>query len=94
MDAVDAVLVDLSRHAPALRHHHHIPLPSKLRTRLTAITRGEHISLNHLGELDVSLGHLFADAALDLLQQSGTAAETVRAIGSHGQTIYHRPAGP
>lgn len=94
MDAVDAVLVDLGRHAPLLRHHLNIGLPSRLRTRLAAVTRGESISLNHLGELDVRLGHLFADAALDLLRQSGTEAEKVRAIGSHGQTVYHLPGGP
>lgn len=94
MDAVDAALVDLSKHTPVLCHHHHIPVPSKLRSRLIAIAQGQNTTMAQLSELDARLGHLFADAALVLLQQSKTAAETVRAIGSHGQTIYHRPAGP
>ena len=93
MDAVDAVLVDLGKHLPILFHHHNIPIPGRLRTRLIAVTRDKHISLKHFAELDVRLGHLFADAALALLRQSNLSAELVRGIGSHGQTIYHQPAG-
>lgn len=94
MDAIDAVLVDLAMHGPVLSHYHNFPVPSKLRARLIAVAQGESSTLNHLSELDVRLGHLFADAALALLQQSRISAEMVRAIGSHGQTIYHRPTGP
>jgi len=94
MDAIDAALVDLSKRAPVLCHHHYLPIPDKLRYRLIAIAQGESATMAQLSELDARVGHLFADAALDLLQQSKIAAETVRAIGSHGQTIYHRPAGP
>ena len=34
----------------------------------------------------------FADAALQLLDEAGVDAGDVRAIGSHGQTVRHRPA--
>ena len=94
MDAIDAALVDLSNRTPVLCHHHHRPIPDKLRNRLIALAQGESVTMAQLSELDVRVGHLFADTALDLLQQSNTAAETVRAIGSHGQTIFHRPDGP
>lgn len=94
MDAIDAALIDLSDQVPILCNHHSIPIPTELRTRLIAIAQGENTTVAHIGELDVRMGHLFADAALALLQQSKIAAKTVRAIGSHGQTIYHRPAGP
>ena len=94
MDAIDAVLVNLDRRVPLLRHQLKIPIPGKLRTRLTAAVQGETITLSHLSELDVYLGHLFADAVEGLLQQSGISAKTVHAIGSHGQTIFHRPGGP
>jgi len=94
MDAIDAVLVNLDRRVPLLSHQLNIPVPGKLRTRLTAAAQGEAITLSHLSELDVHLGHMFADAVKSLLQQSGISAKTVRAIGSHGQTIYHRPSGP
>src|SRR5690606_20778886 len=44
--------------------------------------------------LDVQAGHAFADAALRLIDEAGIARGDVRAIGSHGQTVRHRPGGP
>ena len=93
MDAVDAALVEFDGHTPVLRHHHNITIPNGLRGRLIAVAQGENTTLDHVSELDVRLGHLFADAALALMQQSGIGAEQIRAVGSHGQTIYHRPGG-
>jgi anhydro-N-acetylmuramic acid kinase len=93
MDAIDAALVEFGTQNPVLRHRHSIPIPSGLRSRLIAVAQGENTTLEHISELDVRLGHLFADAVLALLQQSGTAVDKVRAIGSHGQTLYHRPTG-
>jgi len=94
MDAVDAVLVDLSKQTPALLQRCNFPIPTALRTRLTATVQGENVTLKQLGELDIRMGNLFADATLALLQQSGTAVESVRAIGSHGQTVCHHPDPP
>lgn len=51
------------------------------------------MDVDAFGRLDVQIGHCFADAALQLLAQSGIAAQEVRAIGSHGQTLRHRPTG-
>ncbi|HKL61874.1 MAG TPA: anhydro-N-acetylmuramic acid kinase [Woeseiaceae bacterium] len=47
--------------------------------------------LDTLGRLDVQVGGAFAAAALRLLAEAGLEAGTVRAIGSHGQTLRHRP---
>ena len=94
MDAVDAVLVDASRHLPIVSRYLTTPIPTKLRTRLIALAQGDAISLKQLAELDVLLGNMFADAALALLQQSGIPAQSVQGVGSHGQTIFHRPDGP
>lgn len=63
-----------------------------LRERLVALGQGAELaSLDELGDIDARIGLAFADAAAALLQQSGMAAERVRAIGSHGQTVRHRP---
>jgi 1,6-anhydro-N-acetylmuramate kinase len=37
---------------------------------------------------------VFADGALTLLAAAGHAPADVRAIGSHGQTVRHRPRAP
>jgi len=94
MDAIDAALVDLSDRTPVLRDQLSAPIPAKLREKLIAVAQGGDTTVAQLSELDVRLGRLFADAALALLQHSDTAADKVRAIGSHGQTVYHRPDGP
>jgi anhydro-N-acetylmuramic acid kinase len=41
--------------------------------------------------LAVDLGHLLADAAVAVLAESGVARADVRAVGSHGQTLWHEP---
>ncbi|MET0292616.1 MAG: anhydro-N-acetylmuramic acid kinase, partial [Steroidobacteraceae bacterium] len=46
-----------------------------------------------VGQLDTRLGRVFAEAAARLLAVSGVPASAVRAIGSHGQTLLHRPRG-
>jgi anhydro-N-acetylmuramic acid kinase len=93
-DSIDAVLVSFSRGVPQLLASHAHPWPAALRERMLALAQNEAtIDLDAFGRLDVEIGHGFADAALHLLEQSGTPARTVRAIGSHGQTLRHRPLG-
>ena len=43
--------------------------------------------------LDFELGGWFADAAVAALVESGVPRDDVRAIGSHGQTLWHEPPG-
>ncbi|MDR6139109.1 anhydro-N-acetylmuramic acid kinase [Pseudoxanthomonas sp. SORGH_AS 997] len=65
-----------------------------LRTRLIELGQGgEATSLDELGELDVQVALAFAHAAGRLITQSGLDRALVRAIGSHGQTVRHRPEG-
>ena len=63
-----------------------------LRERLVQLGQGgECTSLDEFGALDVQVGRAFADAALALLDEASIAPEAVSAIGSHGQTVRHRP---
>lgn len=66
-----------------------------LRARLIALGQGrEPNGLDELGDLDARIGLAFAAASNRLLQQAGRKAMEIRAIGSHGQTIRHRPSAP
>lgn len=93
MDAVDAVLAEFSPTDPAkvLRWHSHA-IPENLRRQLAglAIPGGDNIDL--LGKSDHQLGELFADAVSTLLTASEVPHTAISGIGSHGQTIRHRPA--
>jgi anhydro-N-acetylmuramic acid kinase len=93
-DSIDAVLVDFARGAPQVVATHTHPWPPVLRERMLALAQGEAaLDLDAFGRLDVEIGRCFADAATQLLEQSDTPAHAVRAIGSHGQTLRHRPGG-
>ena len=68
------------------------PYPENLRRRILALAQGDGtIALDELGALDVEIAQHFAGAAHELLRRSGTPAARVRALGSHGQTVRHRP---
>ncbi len=44
--------------------------------------------------LHADLGEWLAEAALRVCDEAGVAPETVDAVGSHGQTVWHRPPSP
>lgn len=70
------------------------PWAAELRPRLVALGQGGAAdSLDELGTLDVRIAEAFADAALRLIGEAGVEAGQIEAIGSHGQTVRHRPAG-
>ena len=92
-DGIDAALV---RFEPRLEpaHARTYAWNPALRARLLELGRAQDsVSLDALGRLDVEVAHAFADAARRLLEEAGVRAADVRAIGSHGQTVRHRPHG-
>lgn len=90
-DGVDAALVRFDRGVEVLAAHT-VDYPPPLRAQILALNRSEaSISVQEFGQLDVHIAHSFADAAMALLQQASLPASKVIAIGSHGQTVRHRP---
>jgi anhydro-N-acetylmuramic acid kinase len=91
MDAIDAALLRSSDASLTLLATHQHPIDDQTRQRIAAISHPGEDEIERLGVLDRDLGSLFSGAALALLDHSGTPSSEVRAIGSHGQTIRHRP---
>ncbi len=94
MDGIDAALVRLNdRHCETIATTC-CPYPPQLREALiTASRKPDETTVDMLGDLDHWVGTCFRDATKALLDSSGTESSLVRAIGSHGQTIRHRPHG-
>jgi anhydro-N-acetylmuramic acid kinase len=93
MDGVDTALVSIEDDNITLLAHDEFPMPDELKARLLEVCIGQKTDLIAIGELDHQLGHLFADAVLQLLKKSDTLASAVTAIGNHGQTGFHQPTG-
>jgi anhydro-N-acetylmuramic acid kinase len=93
VDGVDASLVSFATTARLLLARTY-PLPASIAEQVLVASQSQTpIRLDAIGELDTRLGVAMADAALALLAEAGIGAERIRAIGSHGQTLRHRPFG-
>lgn len=91
LDAIDAVLVDFDESPPRLQGQLAWPLDADLQQSLDELTRSGPDELARTCHADARLGHELAAAVVALLEQTGTPAARVRAIGSHGQTVRHSP---
>ena len=92
-DGIDVALASFAT-SPRLHAAATARYPESLRQRILAIAQGDgRIALDDLGKLDVEIGRTFAAAALELLKRQNVAPGAVAALGSHGQTVRHRPGG-
>jgi anhydro-N-acetylmuramic acid kinase len=92
MDAIDAALVDFDVAPLRIIATSATPFEPSLKRRISAlIDDADNVALDEVGEIDVELGRALANAALTLMASAGVSAGQVTAIGSHGQTLRHRP---
>lgn len=94
-DGIDVALVEFEGGRPRLLFGCTRAYAPDLRGLLLAISQAAgEIPLDVLGQLDQRVGVAFAEAALTALEAAGVSSADVAAIGSHGQTLRHRPQGP
>jgi anhydro-N-acetylmuramic acid kinase len=92
MDGVEAALLEIVEGRFRIRGAIHRDYPGDLATRLrAAVAIPTRCDLDEYGALDAAVGEAFAAATRALLKHAGVVPGEVRAIGSHGQTILHRP---
>jgi anhydro-N-acetylmuramic acid kinase len=91
VDGIDAALVEIN----GLEQDLEVKLlaggtfayPQDLRNQILTVAGGKALNIAELAELDDAIAIQFANAAQQIQAQHQTAS----LIGSHGQTIYHRP---
>ena len=93
VDGVDCVLVSFTDDKPDLIASYFEESSTELRERILTLCEGTTFELHTLGETDVAVGKWFATAVNNLLASAKVKAANIRAIGSHGQTIWHQPTG-
>ena len=94
MDGIDAVLAEFAGPSVRLVQSHTHPWPTELAAALRQAARGTPITPLQFGQLDALAGDTFAAAALAVLTAAAVTPAQVRAIGSHGQTLFHAPDAP
>ena len=90
LDGIDSVLASFD--APGsikIQKSTFEPYPQEFRLTLKLLLDDPQPDSKLASEVDSTLGNLFADAILRLLEDQ--PKEDVQAVGCHGQTIIHRP---
>ncbi|WP_204101920.1 MULTISPECIES: anhydro-N-acetylmuramic acid kinase [Spirulina sp. CCY15215] len=91
VDGIDAVLTEITGDdldiSVNLLAGETYAYPEELRSQILGVCGGDRISLEELAKLDDAIARQFAIASLDIQQNQPSAT----LIGSHGQTVFHRP---
>lgn len=91
LDSIDAVAVDIRPNSCTLLAADSYPLPSLTRSQILVLTQPGDNEIEQLGRLDLELGELFSESVNNLISAHGINRQQICAIGSHGQTLRHRP---
>jgi anhydro-N-acetylmuramic acid kinase len=92
LDGLDGVLARFDGAAPSVLAHRYLPFDDRLRTELVALNGADGANELHRAALAANaLAEAGAALVADLLQAAGVPASDVRAVGSHGITLRHRP---
>ncbi|WP_310413757.1 anhydro-N-acetylmuramic acid kinase [Chamaesiphon sp. OTE_8_metabat_110] len=91
VDGIDAALVEIAGTTLDLRVEllagATYPYPDAIRSQILAVCSGERLSLLELAALDDAIADCFAQAVQAIQVDRPLAV----LVGSHGQTLYHRP---
>ncbi len=93
-DGIDLALVSFDENNK-LTHHasFYQPYSDEITDKITSLYNPDKNEIDRAFALDITLAKLFANAVNDLLLQEQLHKQEIIAIGSHGQTIRHRPQG-
>jgi anhydro-N-acetylmuramic acid kinase len=90
VDGIDAALVEITGApddlAVRLVRGETQAYPLDLQSRILDLCHGASLPLEELADIDEAIAHCFAEAALQI-----QGDDRVDLIGSHGQTVFHRP---
>ncbi len=91
VDGIDAALTEVVGQGYAIKARLikgiTYPYSGEVRSQILAVCANKPVTLTELAELDDAIAHHFIQA----VQSLNVDLATVELIGSHGQTLYHRP---
>ena len=92
LDGVDVVLCELDATGCVLVSSLEYPISLEFKSDILTMIEGKS-SLEEVGKIDHRLGLLFTQAVGALLIRENIDANSITAIGLHGQTVWHQPQG-
>jgi len=92
LDGIDVVLCDIDSTKCELLHSREYKFDESLKTEILDMINGS-ASLKQVGVIDNKLGHMFADSINEFISRYNLESKNIKAIGLHGQTLWHEPLG-
>jgi len=71
--------------------HRWFSFGDNVRERIARVRSSSDLTISEVCELNVMLGHAYADAAERAAHECGIAHTHIAAVGLHGQTVWHAP---
>jgi anhydro-N-acetylmuramic acid kinase len=90
MDGIDIALCAIDDTKCSLLASAEYPFDDELETEILSVINGS-TTLEQIGTIDNKLGNMFADAINKFIKKESIDATTIKAIGLHGQTLWHAP---
>jgi anhydro-N-acetylmuramic acid kinase len=91
LDGIDIAIVDFNSKPPRVLLSKTHPYTAAIKKRIKDITLDKTASIDSLCRLNIELGHAYATAVNESLENANLKRNQIQAIGNHGQTIRHCP---
>jgi anhydro-N-acetylmuramic acid kinase len=90
MDGIDIALCEIDATHCSLIASAEFEFDSEVKAEILKIINGS-TALEQIGTIDNRLGLMFADAINAFIKKESIDAKNIKAIGLHGQTLWHAP---
>jgi anhydro-N-acetylmuramic acid kinase len=92
VDGLDLALVEFTARIRVVEATT-VTIPDTLRQELLNLGQSSRVDLDAFGRTDAALGEFIGRSVLHFLAHRRRPPASITAIGSHGQTVRHRPGG-
>ena len=93
IDGLDLALIEVHAETVTVSHAITVPFPDNLQSSLLQLATHPVNDIGQLGRSHAELGAFIGEHVVQFISRSGHSTSEIVAIGSHGQTISHRPEG-
>lgn len=93
VDGLDLALIEIDNDQITIACAATMPLPAELVSELRSLANPAPGELDRMGYADAALGTFIGEAINTFIANNNVQPQSISAIGSHGQTIRHRPTG-